>query len=199
MPGLLLLKFQPIIRRTRARLRPSLRPSLPPTAALGIMAVVLFIFVICVGGLMYLLPGAISLRNTRRHAATKASVPAGYPREKGIAVDYSDVLPPSRAHIISPPSTLQSSPIQASSITSNPASSATQMLKISDNYRTADPSTYIFSGFTIGQVRALGCFPDYATLSGVPLPSPLKDFRIESAAPRPYRPFRWPYHQTMCT
>lgn len=159
----------------------------------NIMAVVFFIFAICVGGLMYLLPTAISLRNIRRHAATKTSVPAGYPREKGIAADYSDVFPPSRAHITSPTST-----VQTTSVTSNPASSAAQLLKMSDDYRTADPSAYIFSGFTVGQIRALGSFPDYATLSGVPLPSPLKDFRIESAAPRPYRPFRWPYHQTMC-
>ncbi|KAG6906124.1 hypothetical protein DXG01_015798 [Tephrocybe rancida] len=39
--------------------------------------------------------------------------------------------------------------------------------------------------------------PDYATLSGVPAPKPLKGFDIDSAKARPYRPFRWEYHQNM--
>lgn len=41
-------------------------------------------------------------------------------------------------------------------------------------------------------------FPDYFKLSGVPLPEPLVNFSVNEAKPRPYRPFRWPYHQTMC-
>src|SRR5690242_12370477 len=40
---------------------------------------------------------------------------------------------------------------------------------------------------------------DYFKLSGVPLPKPLHKFDLEKAKPRPYRPFRWQYHQTMCT
>ncbi|KAK2467056.1 hypothetical protein APHAL10511_001314 [Amanita phalloides] len=40
-------------------------------------------------------------------------------------------------------------------------------------------------------------WPDYAQLTGVPLPNPLVDFKIDDARPRPYRPFRWEYHQTM--
>ncbi|EIW85389.1 hypothetical protein CONPUDRAFT_150201 [Coniophora puteana RWD-64-598 SS2] len=39
--------------------------------------------------------------------------------------------------------------------------------------------------------------PDYAKLSGVPLPKPLPNFDYTKAKPRPYRPFRWEYHQTM--
>ncbi|KAG6876507.1 hypothetical protein C0992_012682 [Termitomyces sp. T32_za158] len=39
--------------------------------------------------------------------------------------------------------------------------------------------------------------PDYAKLSGVPLPQPLMDFDVKIAKARPYRPFRWNYHQTM--
>ncbi|KAM6493012.1 Protein of unknown function (DUF3445) domain containing protein [Amanita muscaria] len=38
---------------------------------------------------------------------------------------------------------------------------------------------------------------DYAQLSGFPLPRPLPDFQVDAAKPRPYRPFRWEYHQTM--
>lgn len=54
------------------------------------------------------------------------------------------------------------------------------------------------TGFTVEEIKQLGDFPDYATLSGVPLPQPYKEFDIKAAKPRPYRPLRWAYHQTMC-
>lgn len=54
------------------------------------------------------------------------------------------------------------------------------------------------TGFTIEEIKRLGDFPDYATLSGVPLPQPYEEFDIKAAKPRPYRPLRWAYHQTMC-
>ncbi|XP_006458276.1 hypothetical protein AGABI2DRAFT_63838 [Agaricus bisporus var. bisporus H97] len=38
---------------------------------------------------------------------------------------------------------------------------------------------------------------DYFALTGVLPPKPLPDFDIDKALPRPYRPFRWKYHQTM--
>ncbi|KZP03340.1 hypothetical protein FIBSPDRAFT_923553 [Athelia psychrophila] len=37
-------------------------------------------------------------------------------------------------------------------------------------------------------------FPDYHALAGVPLPTPLLQFDIDTAKPRPYRPFRWSVH-----
>lgn len=48
------------------------------------------------------------------------------------------------------------------------------------------------------EIDSYGDFPDYAALSGVPLPRPYPEFDIAKALPRPYRPFRWVYHQTMC-
>ncbi|KAI9793682.1 MAG: hypothetical protein M1816_007577 [Peltula sp. TS41687] len=53
------------------------------------------------------------------------------------------------------------------------------------------------TGITAQEIRALGDFPDHARLSGVRLPSPYPDFDIHRALPRPYRPLRWAYHQTM--
>lgn len=53
------------------------------------------------------------------------------------------------------------------------------------------------TGFTLEDIQQLGDFPDYATLSGVPLPQAYVEFDIETALSRPYRPFRWAYHQTM--
>ena len=55
------------------------------------------------------------------------------------------------------------------------------------------------TGFTVDEMRRLGDFPDYAKLSGIPLPNEYKEFDIKTALPRPYRPYRWPYYQTMCT
>lgn len=58
-------------------------------------------------------------------------------------------------------------------------------------------ATYTPTGFTLEEIKALDAFPDYATLSGVPLPTAYPEFDITKAIPRPYRPIRWAYHQTM--
>ena len=50
---------------------------------------------------------------------------------------------------------------------------------------------------TKAERNKLGLYPDYAALSGVPWPEPYVDFDPQRALPRPYRPFRWPYHQIM--
>lgn len=55
-----------------------------------------------------------------------------------------------------------------------------------------------FTPKTAAEVKALGLYPDYEKLSGVPWPAPYEGFVLEKALPRPYRPFRWAYHQTMC-
>ncbi|KAG2041512.1 hypothetical protein BDR03DRAFT_891180, partial [Suillus americanus] len=39
--------------------------------------------------------------------------------------------------------------------------------------------------------------PDFAQLTGFPHPKPVHGFDIAHARPRPYRPFRWEYHQNM--
>ena len=74
-----------------------------------------------------------------------------------------------------------------------------RMLPIDKSYLEAANDFHTPCGFSIAEIKALGDFPDYAALSGVPLPKPYHDFHIEKALPRPYRPFRWAYHQTMCT
>ncbi|KAJ7632220.1 hypothetical protein FB45DRAFT_746378 [Roridomyces roridus] len=46
--------------------------------------------------------------------------------------------------------------------------------------------------------RLFHAIPDYFTLTGVRRPKPVpSDFDIDKAKARPYRPFRWEYHQTM--
>lgn len=54
------------------------------------------------------------------------------------------------------------------------------------------------TGFSEADIHKLGSFPDYALLSGVRHPKPCPAFDINKAVFRPFRPFRWTYHQTMC-
>jgi hypothetical protein len=61
-----------------------------------------------------------------------------------------------------------------------------------------EAARYTPTGFTVAEIKALGDFPAYDVLSGVPLPQPYQNFDPDNALPRPYRPFRWMYHQTMC-
>jgi hypothetical protein len=72
------------------------------------------------------------------------------------------------------------------------------IMPFTTDYTKCDGSKYTATGISIDEIRALGDFPDYAELSGVPLPEAYTEFNIETAMPRPYRPFRWAYHQTMC-
>jgi hypothetical protein len=72
------------------------------------------------------------------------------------------------------------------------------IMPFTTDYTKCDGSKYTATGISIDEIRALGDFPDYAELSGVPLPEAYTEFNVETAMPRPYRPFRWAYHQTMC-
>jgi hypothetical protein len=72
------------------------------------------------------------------------------------------------------------------------------VISFESNFRECGPSTYTPMGLSLEEVEALGDFPNYSALSGVPMPESYKEFNIETALPRPYRPFRWAYHQTMC-
>lgn len=67
--------------------------------------------------------------------------------------------------------------------------------------RTADmdqKNLFTPTGFSTEDIRALGRFPDYSVLSGTRNPQPYGDhFDINKAIFRPFRPFRWTYHQTM--
>ncbi|KAK3334139.1 hypothetical protein B0T19DRAFT_420159 [Cercophora scortea] len=57
---------------------------------------------------------------------------------------------------------------------------------------------YTPTGFSTQDLRKLGRFPDYAVLSGVRHPVPTKpEWDITKAIFRPFRPFRWGYHQHM--
>lgn len=69
---------------------------------------------------------------------------------------------------------------------------------LDENIFTTTRTVYTATEFSNHEIKALGDFPDYAALSGVPLPKAYPEFDINKAKPKPYRPFRWVYHQTMC-
>ncbi|KAI4860117.1 hypothetical protein F4820DRAFT_437824 [Hypoxylon rubiginosum] len=79
----------------------------------------------------------------------------------------------------------------------DPSAFARSLLGFEEDYRAADDAKYCYSGFSVREIRALGDFPDYSALSEVPPPRSYPEFDIDRAKPRPYRPFRWAYHQTM--
>lgn len=114
---------------------------------------------------------------------TSPTVPSG----------YNDALPPQRRHVLSE---LKYGAIPVHSVDEREV--RRNILPMSADYMTSPDDKYTPMGFSVSEIKALGDFPDYATLSGLPLPSPYAEFDIEKALPRPYRPFRWAYHQTMC-
>ncbi|KAL8967408.1 MAG: hypothetical protein Q9197_005447, partial [Variospora fuerteventurae] len=117
--------------------------------------------------------------------------------------EYKDIFPPWRRDALASagasPTSAGKDSLPGPTIESSNPSFRTSLIPFTADYRTcaAPASTYTPMGIALTEIAALGDFPDYAELSGVPLPAPYSDFKIESALPRPYRPFRWAYHQTM--
>ena len=117
------------------------------------------------------------------------------------AADYKNVFPPSRREALrdlydSLPLSLKTK--SAEQLVKLPIESGRNCVPLSTPFDKLDGELLTPCGFSVYEIRQLGDFPDYATLSGVPAPQPYKDFDINKALPRPYRPFRWAYHQTMC-
>ncbi|KAF2787758.1 hypothetical protein K505DRAFT_342680 [Melanomma pulvis-pyrius CBS 109.77] len=113
--------------------------------------------------------------------------------------DYTDTFPPSRRFTLAD---IQSNlPLilgkSRDVLAASPPDSSKACLPITTSYLEAKTPMFTPCEFSTEEIKALGDFPDYATLSGVPLPRPYHEFDIKKAKPRPYRPFRWNYHQTM--
>lgn len=115
--------------------------------------------------------------------------------------DYSGTFPPSRREALAD---------LADDALSGPGKTAKELSQVSATYDKRLPSEAVWdfdklgdhvtaTGFTLDEIKRLGDFPDYAAMSGVPLPEEYKGFDLAKAKPRPFRPFRWAYHQTMCT
>jgi hypothetical protein len=109
---------------------------------------------------------------------------------------YADVFPPHRRHALAdlPPDAMKGPGPTAAELSRVPPD-YTKLIPYKD-FCDSDDTTP--TGFKVAEIERLGDFPDYAALSGVPLPKAYDKFNIDTALPRPYRPYRWGYHQTMC-
>jgi hypothetical protein len=113
--------------------------------------------------------------------------------------DYKDVFPPSRRFTLA--TAAPEIVAKYGEIIGNLESvgeKKPERIPLDVPFDQANPNALTPTEFSVEEIKALGDFPDYATLSGVPLPQPYTEFDINKAKPRPYRPFRWSYHQTMC-
>jgi len=120
--------------------------------------------------------------------------------EAATAVDYGDVFPPSRRTALSEIECSLPNASRKLSVghTETSANSRQTRIPLMTPFDQAPLGSFTPTGFSVEEIHALGDFPDYATLSGVPLPQEYEGFDITKARSRPYRPFRWAYHQTMC-
>ena len=138
-----------------------------------------------------------SSKTPPRSVSPDRKVPANVPASG----EYTDAFPPStREALFRVAKTLSSAQqrrLQSPLV--NQAEFKKSLIPLTADFRECGPSTYTPMEISMEEIKALGDFPDYAELSGVPLPVPYEEFVIEKALPRPYRPFRWAYHQTMCT
>jgi hypothetical protein len=115
--------------------------------------------------------------------------------------DYVNTFPPSRRSVL-PELAEQASAENAKVLLSTEPSVDCILKEILPTTRSYDLNNdvpkYTPTGFSTDEIKAMGDFPAYDILSGVPLPEPYQNFDPARALPRPYRPFRWAYHQTMC-
>lgn len=114
--------------------------------------------------------------------------------------EYAAVFPPSQRDLLKDiaPTLSSAQREKLGSLDFNEKTFENNIIGWEEDFRTCDESKYIASGFSVNEIKAIGDFPDFELLTGVPNPDPYKEFDINKAVPRPYRPFRWPYHQTMC-
>lgn len=136
-----------------------------------------------------------SLTPPRSFSPEKLRLP---PTTEPSAPEYGDVFPPCRRHALAGLQ-LNGAGKSAKELSEQPPDYSKRVpnTEVANTYELADHVTA--TGFTVQEIKRLGYFPDYAALSGIPLPNAYKEFDIAKAKPRPYRPFRWAYHQTMCT
>ncbi|KAK2756553.1 hypothetical protein FQN54_005446 [Arachnomyces sp. PD_36] len=142
--------------------------------------------------------------STRRKVSSAGSPPPSLDFEKkpqgsqASTAAYPDVLPPLRREALL--KVAEALPAERKKVIRRDITEKDVLassLPLTADYNTSDGNKYTATGFSVDEIKALGDFPDYAELSGVPPPEEYSEFDLEKAIPRPYRPFRWSYHQTM--
>lgn len=142
----------------------------------------------------------------RRRASGASTPPRSFSPDKKSPVDtpcpdYADAFPPSRRCVLPELAESDSASNQKILIGTEPSLDflRNDPLPSTRSYDLQnDAPKYTPTGFSTEEIKAMGDFPAYDILSGIPLPEPYVNFDPAKAVPRPYRPFRWAYHQTMC-
>ncbi|MCJ1473960.1 hypothetical protein MMC13_002616 [Lambiella insularis] len=173
-------------------------------AASGIVLTIIFILVLNKSqreGLLTYLPSSSRSRriSTSKTPPRSLSPEQKVPNNAPPPVAYQDIFPPSRREALVKTAELlsDSQKEKLHGLDVDESTFREGVISFTSNYKECGPSTYTPMEISIKEVKALGDFPDYAELSGVPLPKAYKEFKIETAQSRPYRPLRWAYHQTM--
>jgi hypothetical protein len=113
------------------------------------------------------------------------------------SLPYRLQFPPSRRHVLAKLPQYESLQPQGKA-ERTPEVLCSRALPTVTKTDLGDGNFFTPTGFSTREIRALGSFPDYALLSGVPDPEPCSpSWDISKAAFRPFRPFRWNYHQHM--
>lgn len=132
---------------------------------------------------------------------TRAEALEGHPDYAATPPDLVNAFPPSRREALVTLAETASKSNRKILIGTEPTKDFLRdaSLPITRSYDLENESPkYTPTGFSTAEIKAMGDFPAYDILSGVPLPQAYKGFDPVKALPRPYRPFRWAYHQTMC-
>ena len=141
---------------------------------------------------LWWLPSSPDLRNEESKPPRNSSFP-----EKKVIEGHKNALPPStRDNLGNASASLAAA--QSDYLRVDGVGLRKSLMPFNADYRECGPSTYTVMGVSMEEIKELGDFPDYAALSEVPLPKPYTNFEIDKARSRPYRPFRWAYHQNMC-
>lgn len=142
----------------------------------------------------------LGIQGRRRDAGASTPPRSLSPDKKGSnsdQPDYSDTYPPSRRFTLAEiKDAAKKFKKPLNQLAQSPEKKTPQALD--ENILTTTRTVYTPAEFSSDEIKALGDFPDYAALSGVPLPKAYPEFDINKAKAKPYRPLRWVYHQTMC-
>ncbi|KAL0474101.1 hypothetical protein QR685DRAFT_570065 [Neurospora intermedia] len=143
--------------------------------------------------ILFTLQRFLTVRRTGRER--KASIAISKEKDKAKTdLPYLLQFPPSRRHVLATLPGSEKEDVQA--IT--PEMLKSQALPTVTTPDFDKDGFYTPTGFSTQDIRKLGRFPDYAALSGVRDPHPVpENWDITKAKFRPYRPFRWGYHQHM--
>ncbi|KAF8863355.1 hypothetical protein BDZ45DRAFT_702426 [Acephala macrosclerotiorum] len=142
----------------------------------------------------------------RRRASGASTPPRSFSPSKKTPIstpgnpDYSTTLPSSRREVLPELAKTLSATNSKILLKTKPSTDfiLENQLPMTQSYAVDDGvPKYTPTGFSTAEIKAMGDFPAYDILTGTPLPQAYKEFDPATALPRPYRPFRWAYHQTM--